>query len=121
MALPPSLAAKKIETKTASRRKRESAGAVILDSQRKRPPPLPLPLPLPRKTTMKKRGGSAAVRFTRSVRETLIITAGRSPMTDRLLPSLPLFHLPPHLTLHGVRVELAHVDALVVELDVGDM
>ena len=81
----------------------------------------------------REREGGAVVRFTRSVREAtvpLIIAnragagGGCSPlqMTDPPSPlSLAGSSILIYLTLHGARVELAHVDALVVELDVGDM
>ena len=45
---------------------------------------------------------------------------GALQMTDPPSP-LSLAGSSIYLTLHGARVELAHVDALVVELDVGDM
>ena len=69
------------------------------------------------------------VRFTRNVREAtapLIIAdragagGGALQMTDPPSP-LSLAGSSIYLALHGARVELAHVDALVVELDVGDM
>ena len=46
---------------------------------------------------------------------------GALQMTGRPPSPLSLAGSSIYLTLHGARVELAHVDALVVELDVGDM
>ena len=69
------------------------------------------------------------VRFTRSVREAAVLLliadrarGGCSPNDRAPPPFLSLLARSSiYLTLHGARVELAHVDALVVELDVGDM
>ena len=82
----------------------------------------------------RERGGSV-VRFTRSVREATappslsssptgqaqVAGGGCSPNDRPSLSTLPRSSILIYLTLHGARVELAHVDALVVELDVGDM